>query len=114
MFEPLHNLFRGDEDKMERALRILERVTREDLASLTAAYQRGDGAQVAALAHKLKSSCMQVGHHQAAEILFQLEVEALTHGNVSELHPVFQRAQRALEALLAEVWAWFAHRAITS
>lgn len=111
MFEPLCELFRGDEAKMGRALQVLERVTREDLAQLALAYQQGNGSQMAALAHKLKSSCMQVGESAAAQALLELELGALTGSSqTADLRFAFLAAKQALEQLLVALTAWLAER----
>jgi hypothetical protein len=72
-FEPLYRLFRGDVSRVRRTLEIFERVTREDVARLDAAFGSRDWASVGMLAHRMKAGCLQIGETVASTGLSVLE-----------------------------------------
>ena len=72
-FEPLSRLFRGDTSRVRRTLEIFERVTRQDLEQLYAAFASCDWATVSVLSHKMKSGFLQIGETTAAAGLASIE-----------------------------------------
>ena len=72
-FEPLSRLFRGDASRIRRTLEIFERVTRQDLEQLYAAFASCDWATVSVLSHKMKSGFLQIGETTAAAGLASIE-----------------------------------------
>ena len=78
MYEPLHSLFRGDETKIRNAMKVFQRITKEDLEGMIRARQAGDWTSLGRLAHKLKSGCMQIGQRTTGDALSALE-DTLSH-----------------------------------
>lgn len=73
MYEPLHSLFRGDEAKVRNAMKVFQRITKEDLERLIRARRDEDWTSLSRLAHKLKSGCMQIGQITTGDALSALE-----------------------------------------
>lgn len=107
MFESLQQLFRGDLQKVGRALKVLELVMQEDLVQLDRAHERSDWVAVGQLAHRMKSGCMQAGQHAAANALVALE-HALTGAESPERE--FAMARNELVAVLIRVREYLAQR----
>jgi CheY-like chemotaxis protein/HPt (histidine-containing phosphotransfer) domain-containing protein len=74
-------------------------------AELGAAAIAGDGAQVKAIAHKLKSSSRTVGAATLAELCVSLEQAGQT-GNQSAIRQGMADFETALDAVVAECRAW--------
>ncbi|MBE0598965.1 MAG: Hpt domain-containing protein [Desulfuromonadales bacterium] len=74
-------------------------------AELGAATTAGDGAQVKAIAHKLKSSSRTVGAATLAELCASLEQAGQT-GDQSAIRQGMADFEIALRAVVAECRAW--------
>ena len=104
MFEPLSSLFRGDRDKIRRALAIFQDVARGDLEQLDKANASRDRAAIGRLMHKMKSGCMQIGEDAAADALSAVE-QALSADDDTLAH-AFALAREELDRMQLRVAAY--------
>lgn len=103
MYEPLHSLFRGDETKIRSAMKVFQRITKEDLGGMIRARQAGDWTSLGRLAHKVKSGCMQIGQRTAGDALSALE-DTLAHTPGSDtLEHAFAVASEEVSRVLDHV-----------
>lgn len=107
-FEPLVRLFRGDQEKVRRILGIFERTTRNDLAQLDQAYSDGSRVAMGQLAHKMKSSCRQIGEMAAADALTALERVLVQDDAEGGLAGIFPLLRDELDRMLDRVGAYLA------
>jgi len=104
MFEPLSGLFRGDRDKIRRALVIFQDVTRDDLEQLDKANASRDRAAIGRLMHKMKSGCMQIGEGAAAGAILAVEQALLADGDT--FAHAFALAREELDRMQLRVAAY--------
>lgn len=103
MYEPLHSLFRGDEAKVRNAMKVFQRITKEDLERLICARRDEDWTSLGRLAHKLKSGCMQIGQRTTGDALSALEA-TLSHTPGSDtLEDAFSAARDEVRRVLDHV-----------
>lgn len=69
----LAEIYEGDALLFREIMDILISRLPQDLQELQEALKRGDGAHVAALAHRMKSSLVSVAAHTAAELAAEIE-----------------------------------------
>ena len=108
MFEPLGKLFHGDRQKVCHALKVFQRVTRDDLQRLDAAHAAGDWAEVGRLMHKMKSGCMQIGEIAAVEALTDVEHELAASRRNGQLETTFLRARSEMQRVQERVAGYLA------
>lgn len=106
MFEMLSELLRNDREKVRRMLGVFERVTRCDIERLDHAFADGNRDAIRALAHRMKSACLQIGEEAAGDALVSLE--NLADGPPAQFAQGFQTARGELDRVLARVDSYLA------
>lgn len=101
MFEMLSELLRNDQEKVRRMLGVFEQVTRCDIERLDDAFASGNRDAIRALAHRMKSACLQIGEEAAGRALASLE--QLAEGPSASFEPGFREAREELDRVLARV-----------
>ncbi|MGO1000191.1 Hpt domain-containing protein [Lysobacter sp. CA196] len=109
-FEPLSRLLRGDAARVRRVLDVFARCTREDLQQLDQAWASRDWATLGALAHKMKSGCLQIGEKSAAEGLAAIERELSAGSPGDTLAQTFAATRDELDGVMMRVLAYLTHR----
>ena len=107
-FEPLSKLFRGDTDRMRRALEIFERVTREDLRRMDQAWAIRDWPALGRLAHRTRSGCLQIGEVVAADGLAAIERTSSSPDWTDEVSRDFAATRAELDQVIKRVAAFLA------
>ena len=106
MFEMLSELLRNDQEKVQRMLGLFERVTRCDIGQLDDAFADGNRDAVRALAHRMKSACLQIGEEAAGHALAALE--QLADGPSAPFEQGFHAAREELDRVLGRVDSYLA------
>ena len=109
-FEPLSKLFRGDIDRMRRALEIFERVTREDLVRMDQAWAIRDWPALGRLAHRTRSGCLQIGETAAAEGLAAIEHTSSSPDETHAFSKNFAATRAELEQVVKRVAVFLAKK----
>lgn len=109
-FEPLSRIFRGDVERVCRALEIFARVTCQDLEQLDAAYASRDWATVRMLAHKMKAGCLQIGEATAAAGLVSIERALLSDQASETVASEFASTRDELDNVMRRVATYLASR----
>src|SRR5688500_18476943 len=102
-FEPLSRLFRGDASRVRRTLEIFERVTRQDLDQLDAAFASRDWATVSMLCHKMKSGFLQIGETTAAAGLASIERAVCARSEDGAVMPELVSTRAELDRVMVRV-----------
>lgn len=103
MFEPLSSLFRGNHDKIRRALDIFQGATCCDLEQLDRAYASHERAAIGQLMHKTRSGCMQIGEDVAAEAISAVERALHAAPDDDAFTSAFVTARHELDRVQARV-----------
>lgn len=106
MYEMLSQLLRNDREKVRHMLGVFERVTRCDIERMDAAFTQGDRDAIRALAHRMKSACLQIGEQAAGHLLASLE--NLADGPHTSFEQGFQAAREELDRVLIRVDSYLA------
>lgn len=105
-FGPLSKLFRGDTDRMRRALEIFERVTREDLGRMDQAWAGRDWPALGRLVHRTRSGCLQIGEVAAADGLATIERASSSSVEAEGLAKEFAATRAELDQMMQRVTAF--------
>ena len=110
VFEPLSKLFRGDAERMHRALEIFERITRQDLERMDEAWAVRDWPALGRLAHRTKSGCLQIGETAAAEGLAAIELSSSSADETDAVSKNFAATRAELDQVIERVAAFLANK----